>query len=158
MVPVPLAYPYPLTSYSQMSFPDPKPSEKPSDKPSFTYNQLVAESVAAAPQAPRFAPPMHLVSRSLARSLRRNSCPSGPENIRNAYLRRLARRGGVKRATASAFDETRISLVWFLKKSIQASIFHAEGRRKPRNIHDGGLVTLRDVLSGLKSTGATLYT
>eukprot|EP00762_Andalucia_godoyi_P001581 ANDGO_00312.mRNA.1 Histone H4 len=65
-------------------------------------------------------------------------------------IRRLARRGGVKRISKGIYDETRKVLKMFLEQVIRDAVTYTEhGRRKT--------VTSQDVVLALKRQGRTLY-
>ena len=70
--------------------------------------------------------------------------------ITKPAIRRLARRGGVKRISSAIYDETRLILRSFLEHIIRDSVTYTEhGRRKT--------VTALDVVYALKRSGRTLY-
>jgi histone H4 len=75
------------------------------------------------------------------------------ENIKgvtNPAIRRLARRGGVKRISAPVYEDSRKVLKKFLDDVIRDAITYAEhGRRKT--------ITAMDVVYALKRQGRTLY-
>ena len=65
-------------------------------------------------------------------------------------IRRLARRGGVKRISGTIYEETRSVLKLFLEGLIRDAITYTEhGKRKT--------VTALDVVFALKKAGRTLY-
>ena len=65
-------------------------------------------------------------------------------------IRRLARRGGVKRISGLIYDETRTVLKTFLENVIRDAVTYTEhGRRKT--------VTSMDVVYALKRQGRTIY-
>jgi len=65
-------------------------------------------------------------------------------------IRRLARRGGVKRISGTIYEETRSVLKLFLEGLIRDAITYTEhGHRKT--------VTALDVVFALKKSGRTLY-
>ena len=65
-------------------------------------------------------------------------------------IRRLARRGGVKRISGTIYEETRSVLKAFLENLIKDAVTYTEhGRRKT--------VTALDVVFSLKKAGRTLY-
>ena len=72
------------------------------------------------------------------------------ERISKNEIRRLARRGGVKRINAMVYDEVRRSLKDFLSEVIGTSIVYMDhaGRRT---------VTAMDVVYALRRKGKTLY-
>jgi histone H4 len=72
------------------------------------------------------------------------------KDITNPAIRRLARRGGVKRISGVVYSETRDVLKVFLENLVRDSITYAEhGRRMT--------VTSVDVVHALKFQGRTLY-
>jgi len=72
------------------------------------------------------------------------------EGITKPAIRRLARRGGVKRMSGQIYEETRIVLKDFLTKIIHDTITYTEhGKRKT--------VTTLDVVYALKRNGRTIY-
>ena len=72
------------------------------------------------------------------------------QGITKPAIRRLARRGGVKRISGMMYEETRTVLKEFLGKVIKDSVCYCEhGRRKT--------VTALDVVFALKRQGKTLY-
>eukprot|EP00766_Chilomastix_caulleryi_P000998 gnl/Chilomastix_caulleri/198.p1 GENE.gnl/Chilomastix_caulleri/198~~gnl/Chilomastix_caulleri/198.p1 ORF type:complete len:107 (-),score=33.39 gnl/Chilomastix_caulleri/198:126-446(-) len=70
--------------------------------------------------------------------------------ITDPAIRRLARRGGVKRISAAIYDETRAVLQEFLKSVLRDAITYTEhaGRKT---------ITTLDVIYALKRQGRTLY-
>ena len=72
------------------------------------------------------------------------------QGITKAQIRRLARRGGVKRISGLCYEETRGVLKVFLENLIRDAVTYTEyGRRKT--------VTALDVVYALKRQGKTLY-
>ena len=72
------------------------------------------------------------------------------QGITKPAIRRLARRGGVKRISGLMYEETRTVLKVFLDNVIKDSVTYTEhGRRKT--------VTALDVVYALKRQGKTLY-
>ena len=72
------------------------------------------------------------------------------QGVTKPVIRRLARRGGVKRISGLVYEETRGVLKVFLENVIRDSVTYAEhGRRKT--------VTALDVVYALKRQGKTLY-
>jgi len=70
--------------------------------------------------------------------------------ITKPAIRRLARRGGVKRISNLMYDESRTALRTFMQKVIRDAVFYTEyGRRYT--------VTTMDVLMALKKNGKTIY-
>ncbi|KAF3072312.1 hypothetical protein CFAM422_005199 [Trichoderma lentiforme] len=64
--------------------------------------------------------------------------------------RRLTRRGGVKRISATVYDETRLAMKAFLEKVLHDAVAYVEYRRAKT-------ITLEDILHSLKRRGRTLY-
>ena len=79
-----------------------------------------------------------------------------PPGITNAAIRRLARRGGVKRisgpaaATGRIYEETRGALKIFLEHVIRDAVTYTEHARRRT-------VTAMDIVYALKRQGRTLY-
>ena len=70
--------------------------------------------------------------------------------ISKPAIRRLARRGGVKRISGMIYDETRSVLKSFLEHVVRDAVTYCDhGRRKT--------VTALDVVYALKRQGRTLY-
>ena len=65
-------------------------------------------------------------------------------------IRRLARRGGVKRISALIYDEARMVLKGFLEQVIKDSVTYCEHAKRKT-------VTALDVVYALKRQGKTLY-
>ena len=72
------------------------------------------------------------------------------QGITNAAIRRLARRGGVKRIYGLVYEETRGVLTAFLKNIIRDSVTYTEHAKRKT-------VTVMDVVDALKRQGKTLY-
>jgi len=72
------------------------------------------------------------------------------QGITKPAIRRLARRGGVKRISGLVYDETRSVLKQFLEKVIQDAVIYTEHARRKT-------VTAMDVVYALKKQGCTLY-
>lgn len=70
--------------------------------------------------------------------------------ITKPAIRRLARRGGVKRISSLIYDETRIVLKAFLENVIRDSVTYTEHAKRKT-------VTALDVVYALKRQGRTLY-
>ena len=70
--------------------------------------------------------------------------------ITKPAIRRLARRGGVKRISNGIYDETRIILREFLKLAIQDAVTYTEYCKRKT-------VSAQDVIFALKRRGNTLY-
>ena len=72
------------------------------------------------------------------------------KEMSNAEIRRLARRGGVRRIGKEIYDETRFVLREFLKNTIRDAVIYTDhGKRKT--------VTVMDVVFALKRQGRPLY-
>jgi histone H4 len=72
------------------------------------------------------------------------------QGITKPAIRRLARRGGVKRINYEIYKESRDVLRKFLEHTLRASVTFTEHARRKT-------VTAKDVVHGLKSKGRTLY-
>jgi len=74
----------------------------------------------------------------------------GVAEITNPGLRRIARRGGVKRVSEASFDESRALLGEFLKSVVQDAVIMSEAAGRKT-------VTTNDVAYSLKRQGHALY-
>ena len=72
------------------------------------------------------------------------------QGITKPAIRRLARRGGVKRISGLIYEETRGVLKVFLENVIRDSVTYTEHARRKT-------VTAMDVVYALKRQGRTLY-
>ena len=72
------------------------------------------------------------------------------QGITKPAIRRLARRGGVKRISGLIYEETRGVLKVFLENVIRDSVTYTEHARRKT-------VTAMDVVYALKRQGKTLY-
>lgn len=72
------------------------------------------------------------------------------QGITKPAIRRLARRGGVKRLSNLIYEETRGVLKIFLERLIQDAVVYTEHARRKT-------VTAMDVVYALKRNGRTLY-
>ena len=72
------------------------------------------------------------------------------QGITKPAIRRLARRGGVKRISSLIYDETRGVLKLFLESVIRDSVTYTEHAKRKT-------VTSLDVIYALKRQGRTLY-
>ena len=72
------------------------------------------------------------------------------QGITKPAIRRLARRGGVKRISGLIYEETRGVLKVFLENVIRDSVTYTEHARRKT-------VTAMDVVNALKRQGKTLY-
>ena len=70
--------------------------------------------------------------------------------ITKPAIRRLARRGGVKRISALIYDESRLVLKSFLESIIRDAVTYTEHARRKT-------VTAMDVVYALKRQGRSLY-
>ena len=72
------------------------------------------------------------------------------EGITKPAIRRLARRGGVKRISGLVYEEARSQLKQFLERVLRDTISYTEHARRKT-------VTAMDVVYALKRQGQTLY-
>ena len=72
------------------------------------------------------------------------------QGVTKPAIRRLARRGGVKRISGLVYDETRGVLRVFLENVVRDSVTYTEHARRKT-------VTAMDVVYALKRQGRTLY-
>ncbi|CAG9318193.1 unnamed protein product [Blepharisma stoltei] len=72
------------------------------------------------------------------------------QGITKPAIRRLARRGGVKRLSGLVYDETRNVLKVFLESVVRDAVTYTEHARRKT-------VTALDVVYALKRQGRTLY-
>eukprot|EP01087_Luapelamoeba_hula_P018657 TRINITY_DN604_c0_g1_i1.p1 TRINITY_DN604_c0_g1~~TRINITY_DN604_c0_g1_i1.p1 ORF type:complete len:135 (-),score=26.17 TRINITY_DN604_c0_g1_i1:105-509(-) len=72
------------------------------------------------------------------------------QGITKPAIRRLARRGGVKRISGAIYDETRGVLKVFLENVIRDAVTYTEHAKRKT-------VTAMDVVYALKRQGRTLY-
>jgi histone H4 len=72
------------------------------------------------------------------------------EGITKPAIRRLARRGGVKRISTFIYDDTRAVLKNFLDQVVKDSVTYTEHAKRKT-------VTALDVVYALKRQGRTLY-
>ena len=72
------------------------------------------------------------------------------QGVTKPAIRRLARRGGVKRISNLVYDETRGCLKFFLQNVINDAVTYTEHARRKT-------VTTMDVVYALKRQGRTLY-
>jgi histone H4 len=73
-----------------------------------------------------------------------------PQGITKPAIRRLARRGGVKRISGLIYEETRGVLKVFLENVIRDAVTYTEHAKRKT-------VTAMDVVYALKRQGRTLY-
>ena len=93
----------------------------------------------------RLEPPSHALAVFAGKVLRDNI-----QGITKPAIRRLARRGGVKRISGLIYEETRGVLKVFLENVIRDSVTYTEHARRKT-------VTAMDVVYALKRQGRTLY-
>jgi len=72
------------------------------------------------------------------------------QGITKPAIRRLARRGGVKRISGLVYEETRSVIKVFLERIIKDAVTYTEHARRKT-------VTAMDVVFALKRAGRTLY-
>ena len=72
------------------------------------------------------------------------------QGITKPAIRRLARRGGVKRISGMMYDETRKVLKSFLENVVKDAVTYTEHARRKT-------VTALDIVYALKRQGKTLY-
>jgi len=72
------------------------------------------------------------------------------EGITKGSIRRLARRGGVKRIGTKCYDTTRDVLTEFVRNMVRDAVCYVEYR-------GAKTVTAQDILMALKRRGATMY-
>ena len=72
------------------------------------------------------------------------------QGITKPAIRRLARRGGVKRISGLMYEETRTVLKTFLEQVVRDAVCYTEHARRKT-------VTALDVVYALKRQGKTLY-
>ncbi|KAI0641807.1 histone-fold-containing protein [Trametes meyenii] len=80
------------------------------------------------------------------------------QGITKPAIRRLARRGGVKRISGLIYEETRGVLKIFLENVIRDSVTYTEhAKRQVIVFRSSHTVTALDVVYALKRSGRTLY-
>lgn len=84
------------------------------------------------------------------RTSARKQTKSKVEGITKPALRRLARRGGVKRISSFIYDDSRQVLRGFLEGIIRDAVTYTEHSRRKT-------VTAMDVVYALKRQGRTIY-
>lgn len=72
------------------------------------------------------------------------------QGITKPAIRRLARRGGVKRISATIYEEVRHVLRAFLEKIVRDAVTYTEHAKRKT-------VTAMDIVHALKRQGKTLY-
>lgn len=80
----------------------------------------------------------------------RKSTRSTIDGITKPAIRRLCRRGGVKRISSFIYDDTRAVLRSFLEQVVRDAVTYTEHARRKT-------VTAMDVVYALKRQGRTLY-
>ena len=97
---------------------------------------------------------MHIKRPIMGMKLGSKKCNKQPRDfllgITKPAIRRLARRGGVKRISSLIYDEGRTALRDFLRKVIKDTVLITESGRR-------STVTSLDVVHALKRNGKTLY-
>lgn len=85
------------------------------------------------------------------KSVKRTEISKAPTNtLTRGGIRRLARRGGVKRISSNVYDETRDFVDYFLGIVVKdAAVFCENSKRKT--------ITAMDVIYALKRSGRTVY-
>lgn len=91
-----------------------------------------------------------LAAQESAKRHRRRPLFNSEQSISKPAIRRLARRGGVKRMSGGVYDHTRNVLRVFLEGVIHDAITYTEHARRKT-------VTSMDVVYALKRQGRTLY-
>ncbi|KAG2368861.1 histone-fold-containing protein, partial [Suillus spraguei] len=79
------------------------------------------------------------------------------QGITKPAIRRLARRGGVKRISGLIYEETRGVLKIFLENVIRDSVTYTEHAKRQYLLIYSKTVTALDVVYALKRSGRTLY-
>lgn len=74
----------------------------------------------------------------------------GMDGITKASIRRLARRGGVKRISGMIYEESRAVLRSFLYRIIGPAVLYSQHAHRKT-------ITARDIVHSLKREGSTLY-
>ena len=98
--------------------------------------------------APRLSPHPAALPRATPASL--FSLLARPRAAQKPAIRRLARRGGVKRISGLIYEETRGVLKVFLENVVRDAVTYTEHARRKT-------VTALDVVYALKRQGRTLY-
>ena len=96
------------------------------------------------------ARPLHTPPRAPSHARPPPSPPPTPAPPQKPAIRRLARRGGVKRISGLIYEETRGVLKVFLENVIRDAVTYTEHARRKT-------VTALDVVYALKRQGKTLY-
>ena len=85
-----------------------------------------------------------------AKRINQKSIKATIMGVTKPAIRRLARRGGVKRISSLIYDESRTVLKGFLENVIRDSVTYTEHAKRKT-------VTALDVVHALKRQGRTLY-
>ena len=85
-----------------------------------------------------------------AKRFRKSGRKSKIQGITKPAIRRLARRGGVKRISGTIYQETRAVIKAFLDQVIKDAVTYTEYSRRKT-------VTAMDVVYALKRQGRTIY-
>ena len=91
-----------------------------------------------------------MVKRSKGKQVADKPARDSIQGITKPAIRRLARRGGVKRISGLMYDETRAVLRAFLDAVVRDAVTYTEHARRKT-------VTATDVVCALKRQGRTLY-
>jgi len=78
------------------------------------------------------------------------SSRSNLESLTNPAIRRLARRGGVKRLSGGVYTQTRSMIKSFLEQIVRDAVTYTEHARRKT-------VTAKDVVASLKRNNNVLY-
>ena len=84
------------------------------------------------------------------KNVHRRTNKASIEGITKPAIRRLARRGGVKRISSFIYDDTRQVLKGFLEGIVRDAVTYTEHARRKT-------VTAMDVVYALKRQGRTIY-
>ena len=99
---------------------------------------------------PKAIHPKKSLSKSKKPTPKRAPSKATPKVFTSSAMRRVARRGGVKRLARLTYDEVRGAIHGFVKKLVADSIVYTEHRRS-------GTVVAMDVINALKRQGRHLY-
>ncbi len=92
----------------------------------------------------------HLGKGAVAIKRHRKEGKDSIQGITKPAIRRLARRGGVKRISGLIYEETRGVLKAFLERIVRDAITYADHARRKT-------ISVMDVVFALKRNGKTLY-
>ena len=84
------------------------------------------------------------------RTVQRRAKRDGIDGITKPAIRRLARRGGVKRLSSFIYDDSRQVLKGFLENVVRDAVTYTDHARRKT-------VTAMDVVYALKRQGRTIY-